>query len=129
MKRNILVKCLLAGVLGSAGALADMTVVKSADGLTVTSDISGTVIAKVIGPNNEVVVNEKYEGSSFSWTASGADGAYRYDVRVVPSVQKNASANEGQAMTNQSSAAKSDYAGGSIEVFNGSIAINKPREG
>ena len=130
MKRNILVKCLLAGVLGSAGALADMTVVKSADGLTVTSDISGTVIAKVIGPNNEVVVNEKYEGSSFSWTPSGADGAYRYDVRVVPSVQKTSSTNNAiQAQAGTTPDAKSDYAGGSIEVFNGSIAINKPREG
>ncbi len=121
MKQNILVKCLFVGILCSAGALADMTVDKSNGELTVTSDISGIVIAKVIGPNDEVVVNEKYEGNSFSWTVSGDDGAYRYDVRVVPVVQEKSSANVGQAMAEDSSSAKSDYVGGSIEVKNGKM--------
>ncbi len=99
MKKNILLKCLLMGVILSVGALAEMTVVKSNGVLTVTSDKSGTVTAKVIGPNDEVVANETYEGNSFSWTPSGVDGAYRYDVRV-----------------------DGDYAGGSVEVRNGKIS-------
>lgn len=102
MKQSILVKCLLAGVIGSAGALAEMTVEMSNGVLTITSDKSGTLTAKVIGPNDEVIVNEKYEGSSsFTWVASGEDGAYRYDVRV-----------------------DGDYAGGSIEIVNNSIVEN-----
>ncbi|WP_415407295.1 hypothetical protein ACLHDG_01850 [Sulfurovum sp. CS9] len=121
MKQNILLKYLLAGVVGSVGALADMVVDKSNGMLTVTSDISGTVIAKVISPNDEVVVNEKYEGNSFSWSPSGVDGAYRYDVRVVPATQKIASANDTQTMTEETSGVKSDYAGGIIEVREGSI--------
>jgi len=127
MKQNILLKCLLAGVVGSVGALADMTVDKSNGVLTVTSDISGTVIAKVIGPNDEVIVNEKREGNSFTWIPSGADGAYRYDVRVIPATQKIASTNETQTMTEEPSSAKSDYAGGSVEVKNGQITIEEEK--
>lgn len=124
MKQDILLKCLLVGVVGSVGAFADMTVDKSNGVLTVTSDISGTIIAKVIGPNDEVIVNEKREGNSFTWIPSGADGAYRYDVRVIPATQKIASANNIQVMTEQTSGAKSDYAGGSIEIINNSIVEN-----
>ena len=130
MKQNILLKCLFAGVVGSVGALADMTVDKSNGVLTVTSDISGTVIAKVIGPNDEVVVNEKYEGNSFSWSPSGVDGAYRYDVRVVSATQRIASENDTQAIAGETSGTKSDYAGGSVEIKDGQIVSNQnPVEG
>ncbi len=131
MKRNLLGKMLLAGAIGSVGALADMVVDKSNGMLTVTSDISGTVIAKVIGPNDEVVVNETYEGNSFTWTPSGADGAYRYDVRVVPSAQKTSFDNNAiQAQIEGTpDTAKSDYAGGSVEVVDGQIEqIESERE-
>lgn len=102
MKNGILLKLLLIGVVSSVGALAEMTVDKSGGVLTITSDQSGTVTAKVIGPNDEVIVNEKYEGSSFSWTPSGTDGAYRYDVRV-----------------------EGDYAGGSVEVRDGQMTTEE----
>ena len=123
MKQNILVKCLLAGVVGSVGALADMTVDKSNGVLTVTSDISGTVIAKVIGPNDEVVVNEKYSGSSFSWVPSGSDGAYRYDIRVV-TVQTNVKRDLSSQSKNKIKV-KRNYAGGSVEVKNGQIELDR----
>jgi frataxin-like iron-binding protein CyaY len=127
MKYTMLLKGLLIGVVVSVGALADMTVDKSNGVLTITSDISGMVIAKVIGPNNEVIINEKYEGNSFSWTASGVDGAYRYDVRVVHSAQKSTS-NSMQAMGKKVSTAKSDYAGGSVEIINGQLMTDKKGE-
>jgi len=101
MKKNILFKFLLVGVVSSVGALADMAVDKSGGSLTVTSTLNGKVHAKVIGPNDEVVVDETYVGNSFSWSPSGEDGAYRYDVRV-----------------------EGDYAGGSVEVTNGQIATS-----
>lgn len=126
MRRNVLMKCLLAGAVLSVGALADMTVDKSYGVLTITSSISGTVIAKVIGPNDEVVVNTKTQGNSFTWTPSGVDGAYRYDVRVIPVAPKTASANAVITMEKKNSGAKSDYAGGSVEILNGSIVIDKP---
>jgi len=100
MKRNILIKGLLVGAMLSVSALADMTVDKSAGVLTITSTSNGKVIAKVIGPNDEVIVNERYEGNSFTWVPSGGDGAYRYDVRV-----------------------EGDYAGGSVEVKNGQLEV------
>ena len=68
MKKSLITTYLLVAAVGSVGAVADMTVDKSNGGLTVTSSISGTVVAKVIGPNDEVVVDKKYEGNSFSWT-------------------------------------------------------------
>ena len=130
MKRNLLMKCLLTGAVVSVGALADMTVDKSNGVLTVTSDISGTVIAKIIGPNDEIVVNEKYKGNSFSWTPAGSDGVYRYDVRVIPEAQKSASpnANTMQVTLENTSNDKSDYAGGSVEVRNGQIATASEEE-
>lgn len=124
MKRNnILAKLLLAGVVSSVSAFAIMTVDKSNGVLTVTSDISGTVIAKVIGPNDEVVVNEKYEGNSFSWTPSGADGAYRYDVRVVP-VQTNVK-RDVSSQSRNGIKVKRNYAGGSIEIRNDQIDLDR----
>ena len=98
MKKNIVLKVLLIGVVSSVGALADMSVDKSGGSLTVTSTLNGKVHAKVIGPNNEVVLDETYEGNSFSWSPSGEDGVYRYDVRV-----------------------EGDYAGGLVEVKNTQI--------
>ncbi|AKF24366.1 hypothetical protein YH65_02370 [Sulfurovum lithotrophicum] len=118
MKRNFLLKCLLIGAVASVGAFAEMTVEKTNGSLTITSDISGTVIAKVMGPNGEVIVNKTYEGNSFSWTPSGPDGAYRYNVRVVPKVEKAI------ASANKATGAKSDYAGGSVEVRNAQMTTD-----
>ncbi len=99
MKRSsILAKLLLAGALSSVAAFADMTVDKSNGVLNISSDKSGTVTAKIIGPDDQIIVNETYQGSSFSWTPSGANGAYRYDVRI-----------------------EGDYAGGSVEVIGGEL--------
>jgi hypothetical protein len=98
MKNSFLMKCLLIGVVSSVSALADMTVDKSNGILNISSDKSGMVVAKIIGPNNEVIINTTYEGNSFSWSPSAQDGAYRYDVRI-----------------------QGDYAGGSLEVINGQI--------
>ncbi len=127
MKKNILLRFLLVGVVSSVGALAEMTVDKSGGLLTVTSTMSGTVIAKVIGPNDEVVVDRKYAGNSFTWAPSGVDGAYRYDVRVVPIAEKTASAstNDIQAMEKETLSAKSDYAGGTVEVANGQMTTEE----
>ncbi len=82
MKKNVLLKCLLVGVVTSVSALAGITTDKSNGVLTFTSDTSGVVIAKIVGPDDKIVVDEKYEGNSFSWTPEGADGVYRYDVRI-----------------------------------------------
>jgi len=124
MKSNKLITCLLVGVVSSVGALADMRVEKSTGALVVTSTINGTVIAKVVGPDDQVLVDTKYEGNSFTWTPSGVDGAYRYDVRVIPVIhKKERSSNEIQEMQRNSSL-KSDYAGGSVEVVDGQIAVD-----
>ena len=117
MKRDTLLKYVLIGAVSSVGALADMVVDKTNGVLTVTSSISGTVIAKVIGPNNEVVVNEKYEGNSFTWTPSGEDGAYRYDVNVLTVSEDSEQSEENT---------QSDYAGGSVEVKDGDMEQPEP---
>ncbi len=98
MKKEFLLKFLLIGVVSSVGALAEITVNKSNGVLNITSDKSGKATAKIIAPNDEIIVDESYDGSSFSWTPSGADGAYRYDVRI-----------------------EGDYAGGSVEVIGGEL--------
>ncbi len=104
--KSLLLAAIVAGV--GTNAFAEITVDKTNGVLTITSDMDGTVIAKIIGPDDKVVVDESFRGSSFSWSPStGPDGAYRYDVRVSPRVQ-----NQGN---------KSDYAGGSVEVINGQI--------
>ena len=125
MKDNILLKSLLIGVVLSAGALAEMTVDKSNGVLTVTSTIRGTVIAKVIGADDKVVLNSKEEGNSFTWSPSGVDGAYRYDVRVIPATQKSESTSSDTQATNMESTAKSDYAGGSVEVVDGQMLVDE----
>lgn len=120
MKRNIFSTCALVGALFagfSAVAMADITVDKTNGILSISSDIEGTVVAKVIAPNDEVVVNERFSGNSFSWApTSGPDGAYRYDVRV-----SDQSRNE--SIDPSTTSVKSDYAGGSVEVKNGQIAM------
>ena len=105
MKKNILLKFLLVGVVTSVSAFAEMTVDTSNAILTISSEQSGTVTAKVIGPNDEVIVDETYEGTSFSWTPSGSDGAYRYEVRV-----------------------DGEYAGGSVEVKDGQLVTEENTE-
>ena len=124
MKKNLFIKCLLIGVVSSVNALADMNVDKSTGILVVTSTITGTVIAKVVGPDDKIVVNTKYEGNSFTWVPSGMDGAYRYDVRVVPKTTEVSTTDTAKKSMKASSSIKSDYAGGSIEVVNGQIPIN-----
>ena len=104
MKQNILLNYLLVGVVSSVGAFAEMTVDKSNGMLTVTSDKSGKVSVKVIGPDDEMVVNEKYEGNSFSWIPSGVDGTYRYDVRIA-----------------------GEHTGGSVRVKNGNISTGRKK--
>ncbi len=100
-------------------AMAELTVDKSQGQLNISSDINGTLIAKVIGPDDVVVVDERYDGNSFSWSPnSGPDGAYRYDVRVI--AQSNTETSENQE---SDSATNSDYAGGSVEVINGVMAL------
>ncbi len=128
MKRKILIKCLFAGIVSSVGTLADITVDTSNGMLAITSDISGTVIAKVIGPNDEVVVNEKYAGSSFTWVPSGVDGAYKYDVRVIPKTQESTADTVTDTSTKKDTQVKNDYIGGSVELKNGQIQTNKEEE-
>jgi hypothetical protein len=105
MKWNLVGKLLLMGAVTSGFVYAEMTVDKSNGTLNITSDTSGKVTAKIIAPNDEVIVDVTYDGSSFSWTPSGSDGAYRYDVIIA-----------------------GDYAGGSVEVINNKIQINKTEE-
>ncbi len=123
MKQNTFLRSTLFGVILtslSGVAVAELTVDKSQGQLNITSDIEGIVIAKVIGPDDVVVVDVRYLGNSFSWSpSSGPDGAYRYDVRVIEQI--NTETTESQIQ--QSSSANSDYAGGSIEVKNGSMAV------
>lgn len=108
MRKSLFWKLILSGVMATS-AMAALTVDKSNGVLTVTSDVAGIVIAKVVGPNDNVVVDERYEGDTFSWTPSGENGAYRFDVNVVPAVE-----GEGEGA----------YAGGSIEVANGQMIEN-----
>ena len=121
----------------SSHVMADVTVDKSNGVLTITSDIDGKINAKVIGPDDSVVVNERFSGNSFSWApSSGSDGAYRYDVRFSPdaiNTKSNSSARlnlfNTTSISNQqdssSPTVQSDYAGGSVEVINGQIASTK----
>ena len=97
----------------SSNAFSEINVDQSNGVLSITSDIDGTVSAKIIGPDDKVVVDESFSGSSFSWSpSSGPDGAYRYDVRV-----NKAAENEEDSV--------SDYSGGSVEVVNGLISNNE----
>lgn len=94
-------------------AYSEITVDKSNGVLNITSDIDGLVYAKVIGPDDIIVVDESFHGSSFSWApSSGPDGAYRYDVRVNKVTEKEADST-------------SDYAGGSVEIKNGQLSNNE----
>lgn len=122
MKQKFSIKeMLLLGALAglATNALAEMTVDQSNGVLTISSDSSGTVIAKVVGPDDEMIVDESYSGSSFSWApSSGSDGAYRYDVRVL--LEQNDSASK-SVEDDPNVTQKSDYAGGSVEVKDGQI--------
>jgi len=112
-QNNILAKLLLAGVLSSAFVCAEMTVNQSNDILMVTSDIHGIVIAKIIDPNEKVIVDKRYNGSSFSWIPSGPEGTYRYDVRVIPTSGNGEHIRLG------------DYAAGMISIVGGQIYTRK----
>ena len=139
MKKSSIAKYLLIAAVGSVGAVADMTVDKSDGALTITSSISGTVVAKVTGPNDKVIVDSKYEGSSFTWTPSGTDGAYRYEVRVTPYAEEATAltisalsameSSEIKSMMEKTLNTKSDYAGGSVEVRDGQIVVSKASGG
>ncbi len=110
MKSKLLTTFLLIAAAGSINAVADITVDKSNGIVMITSDISGIVFAKVVNPNDKVIIDKRYEGNSFSWTPSGPDGAYRYDVHIVEVNQEESGKKT-----------KSDYAGGSVEVVNGEL--------
>ncbi len=126
MKKNILMPFLLIAVAGSMNALADMRVDTSSGVLKVMSDISGTVIVKVIGPNDKVIVDRKYQGDSFTWIPSGSDGAYRYDIHIVGT--KTPTSEESDDGGENDGTGASDYAGGSIEVVNGGLAVSNTIE-
>ncbi len=123
MKQNTFLRSALFGVILtslSGVAIAELTVDKSQGQLNITSDFEGTMIAKVIGPDDVMVVDDRYFGNSFIWSpSSGPDGAYRYDVRVIE--QSTTETTESQSQ--QSSSVKNDYAGGSIEVRNGAMTV------
>ena len=118
MKRNLITALLLIAA-GSINAVADITVDKSNGVVTITSDISGIVFAKVVDPNDKVIVDRRYEGNSFTWTPSGPDGAYRYDVHIVEAKTPDLEESGGEEQSDGSGA--SDYAGGSVEVLDGQI--------
>lgn len=92
------------------GVTATLTIEKSDGVLTVSSDKMGTITAKIVGPDDKIVIDEKYEGDTFTWTPSGADGAYRYDVRVSDGMREA-------------------YTGGSIEIKGGQAAAAKAAGG
>lgn len=127
MKRKTHINSLILSTLlacCSYTASAAITVDKSQGQLTITSDINGLVIVKVIGPDDVVVVDDQYQGNSFSWSpSSGPDGAYRYDVRVIE--QTNTETTQSKE---SESATQSDYTGGSIEVVNGAIPMANATE-
>ena len=80
------------------------------------------VIAKIVAPNDQLIVDKTYEGSSFTWTPSaGANGAYRYDVRVITTPENESSEVETKKLQNNKFNSSEEYAGGSIVVVNGKI--------
>ena len=109
---------LAAGMMGSVSAFGAMTVEVSESLLSVECDKAGTVIAKVVAPDDTVLVDTQYEGYRFTWSPSGSDGAYRYDVRVV---MQPVEAVEGEHV--QGAETVSEYAGGSVEVRSGKILV------
>ena len=121
MKNHRSFNCVLFGLIltiFTVPAVAEITVDKSQGELNITSDFNGTVTVKIIGPDDVVVVDDKYYGNSFYWLpSSGPDGAYRYDVRIV---EESFSEDH-----NERTDTKSEYAGGSIEVVNGLIPVNE----
>jgi len=104
MKQKVIGKLLVAGAVTTVFAFAEISMSKANGVVTITADKSGKITAKVIGPDDKVIINETYEGNSFSWTPSGNDGAYRYDVVIG-----------------------SEYAGGSVEVVNGTLKEERER--
>lgn len=119
----------------SSHVMADVTVDKSNGLLTITSDIDGKIRAIIVGPDDSVVVNERFSGNSFSWApSSGPDGAYRYDVRFTADSTNNSSSarlnlfntsSTSNAQDGTAPVTQSDYAGGSVEVINGQIVSTK----
>lgn len=111
MKKSLGWKVLLSGLMASS-AMAALTVDMSNGVLTVTSDETGTIIAKVVDPDDKVIVDERYEGDTFTWTPSGSDGAYRYSVRVL-----------GNEVDGEDTRAA--YTGGSLEIVHGQLAVEE----
>ncbi len=110
---------LLVGFVSSVYSSADISVDKSNGLLTISSDKDGIVIAKIFGPDNNIVVSKRYNGSSFSWVPNGPDGTYSYEMRVVPA-QKSAN--------KETSMGKGEHTAGMLEVVHGQI-FNKKTEG
>lgn len=108
----------------TSSAMAEITVDETQGKIDAVSDTNGTISIKIVGPDDVVVVDESYEGNSFSWTPSiGLDGAYRYDIRVVQSSNIEST----EAQNEQNNATEGDYAGGSVEVINGKVINSKER--
>jgi len=73
MRAMTIKAALLAAVLSSS-AFAAMDVEVTENQLSVTCDTSGTVLAKVVAPDDTVVADRQFEGYRFTWHPSGADG-------------------------------------------------------
>lgn len=129
MKKNTRVKIVLFSALlisSISTAMSESTVYKSNEQLTVSFDVVGTVIAKIIGPDDVSVVNERFSGNSFNWYLnSEPDGTYRYEVRIIEQSPTNDEGNSNKLSFTGTN--KINYAGGMIEVKNGSIIIAKEK--
>lgn len=112
-------------LLTATGAFAKLDVDTSNGMLSISSTAEGVtqkVIAKIMAPDDRLIVEETYEGSSFAWTPpAGANGAYRYDVRVVTTPYDAEDGSEAKKVPNNESASIEEYAGGSVEVRDGEI--------
>jgi len=122
MKVNLISKLLLSAIIGSGIAYAEMSVNITKGGLSVTSTLYGKVIAKVVDPNGNVLVNTTYEGSSFNWQAGGENGAYSYEVRVIGAQEETNTKNKSDSEESV------DFTGGIVEIADGSIVIVSDEE-
>ena len=132
MKKNILVKMLLIGAVASVGAFADIEVYISNDALSFDANADKIKI-KIVAPDDKVIINTTATGS-FTWYVRGDNGAYRYDVRIIPAIQVQKTSLDTTDSNKQISSAspsnkQDSYVGGSVEVVDNSIVIDKPSKG
>ncbi len=116
------VTLLLFMVFGTIMAEAEIVIEKKNDVLTITSDINGIVIAKVVGSTNQIIVDKRYKGNTFVWVVPDeASGAYRYDVRIVPELEKEIMVQERP----EKGMNTGDHIGGSVEIINGKFEAQR----